>query len=62
MTEIEIQEPHGYLRDANGRVVTRFANWRLGTHNVPDSVESVEYVNGSNAHNESVADAYREQP
>jgi hypothetical protein len=53
-----IDQPHGYLRDANGDVVIRFAEWSVGEHDVPDTVDSVEYVGGPTSHTEGVADEY----
>ena len=55
---IMIEQPHGYLLDGDGRVVLRFANWSIGEHNVPDSVESVEYVEGPSAHDRDVHEDY----
>jgi len=57
--ELSIDEPHGYLKDADGNVVMRFGNWNVGTHSVPDAVESVEYVDGPNAHTEPFHDDYK---
>lgn len=59
---IEITEPHGYLRDSDGKVVIKFGNWNTGIHNVPDNVVSVDYVPGPAAHTEDVADKYKEVP
>ena len=56
---IEITQPHGYLRDSNGAVVQRFGNFETGTHSVPDVVDSVEYVSGPTAHTEPIARTYR---
>jgi hypothetical protein len=53
-----IDQPHGYLRDSNGDIVIRFANWRVGNHDVPDVVDSVDYVSGPSAHDETVANKY----
>ena len=47
---VDIQQPHGYLLDSEGRVVIRFGNWSLGERDVPDPVESIEYVDGPAAH------------
>ena len=58
---IEIEQPHGYLLDGDGRVVDRFGNWTIGTHVVPDAVESVEYVGGASAHDREVHDDYQPQ-
>jgi len=55
---IEISKPNGYLLDSDGNVVVRFGNWEVGEHTVPDTVESVEYVDGPNTHNKPVADQY----
>ena len=49
-----INQPHGYLRDSDGRVVLRFGNWSTGSHDVPDAVDSVDYVGGPAAHDEPV--------
>jgi len=51
---IEIEQPHGYLLDSDGNVVTRFGNWRLGEYDVADSIRSVEYVDGPAAHSRAV--------
>ncbi|UBF23477.1 hypothetical protein HRTV-28_gp39 [Halorubrum tailed virus 28] len=56
---MRIEQPHGYLRDSDGRVVLRFANWSVGTHPVPNDVESVDYVDGASAHSDPVADRYK---
>lgn len=56
---IEIEQPHGYLKDDDGHVILRFANWSIGDHQVPDATESAEYVDGPNAHTESVAEKYK---
>ena len=58
MSQIEIEQPHGYLLDENGRVVLRFGNWKTGEHNVPDVVDSVEYVGGPNDHDREIHDDY----
>lgn len=50
MKEINIEQPHGTLIDSDDYVVKRFGNWEVGTHKVPESVESVEYVDGPAAH------------
>jgi hypothetical protein len=57
---IRVDQPHGYLRDGYGNIVLRFANWQIGEHNVPDPVESVDYVDGPNAHEDAVADQYQD--
>jgi hypothetical protein len=57
-----IEQPHGYLRDADGLVVLRFGNWETGQHNVADVVESVDYVKGPNSHTEPVAEKYKTDP
>lgn len=54
MTTINIESPHGCLKDADGRVVLRFGNWSTGSHDVPDAVETVDYVDGAAAHSEAV--------
>ena len=59
MSEITIENPHGYLRDDEGRVVIRFGNWETGEHQVPDVVSSVDYVDGPADHDEQVADRYK---
>ena len=59
---MNIEHPHGYLKDSEGRVVIRFSNWTVGIHKVPNSVESVEYVDGSGDHEEPVHDEYRDVP
>ena len=59
---ITIEQPHGYLKDADGKVVLRFANWSIGEHSVPDTVDSVEYVDSPSAHTEPVHDDYKTQP
>ena len=55
---MNIEQPHGYLRDRDGKVVLRFGDWETGEHNVPDVVDSVEYVDGPKAHDEPVHDDY----
>lgn len=60
MTEITIEEPHGYMRDADGNVVVRFANYDAGTHQVPDAVDSVDYVDGPTAHTEDIDAQYKD--
>jgi len=59
---VEIEQPHGYLRDADGRVVNRFGDWTIGEHRVLEVVDSVEYIDGPNAHEEPKADQYRSEP
>jgi len=59
---MKIEQPHGYLKDADGEVVVRFGSWKTGEHAVPDAVESVEYVDGPDSHTEPVADEYKDQP
>jgi len=56
---IEITQPHGYLRDSNGEVVQQFGNFEIGTHTVPDVVDNVKYVGGPAAHTEPVARTYQ---
>ncbi|AFH22627.1 hypothetical protein OSG_eHP31_00075 [environmental Halophage eHP-31] len=56
---MKIEQSHGYLLDSEGRVVTRFANWDIGSHPVPDHVDTVEYVDGPAAHSKPVDDAYK---
>ena len=58
---IKIKEPHGYLLDKDGKVISRFGNWRIGEHSVPNAVESVEYVNGPSGHDKQVHEDYRDQ-
>jgi len=57
---MKIKQPHGYLLDADGRVVLRFANWSPGEHTAPDAADSVEYVDGPAAHDREVHDEYRD--
>lgn len=59
---MKIERPHGYLRDADGRIVARFANWEVGDHNVVESVESVDYVDGPAAHGKQIAAKYKTEP
>lgn len=59
MNEITITQPHGVLLDGDGLVVVKFGRWETGQHQVPDSVQSVEYVDGPTAHKRDVADKYR---
>jgi len=54
MTEINIEQPNGYLLDVDGRVVLRFANWQTGTHQVSNHVNGVEYVAGPSDHSKEV--------
>ena len=59
MKEIEIEQPHGYLLDADGKVFKRFGNWDTEQRqSVPDIVESVEYVNGPAEHDKKVDSEY----
>lgn len=58
MKELDIKNPNGYLMDANGNVCIKFGNWEIGTHMVPDFVESVEYVDGPSSHNVDVDQDY----
>ena len=58
MRPIEIEHPHGYLVDSDGRVVQRFANWELGGHDVSDVIDRVEYVDGVDGHEKPVHDDY----
>jgi hypothetical protein len=53
-----IEQPHGYLLDADGHVVRRFGNWETGEHNVPNAVTSVEYVDGPTDHTREVHGDY----
>jgi hypothetical protein len=57
-----IEQPHGYLLDADGRVVLRFAGWSTGDHDVPEAVTSVEYVSDPGAHDREVHTEYKTQP
>jgi hypothetical protein len=57
-----IEQPHGYLLDADGNVVDRFGNWETGEHDVPDSVEAVEYVSGAAAHSKPIAEKDQTEP
>jgi len=50
MKTIQIDEPHGYGIDADGRVCFKFGNAILGEKEVPDAVEEVRYVDGPAAH------------
>ena len=56
---MNIEQPHGYLLDSDGRVVLRFAEWMIGDHNVPDVVETVEYVDGPSSHDKEVHADYK---
>ena len=58
MKETTITHPHGYLLDSDGNVCKLFGNWQIGTHTVPDHVESVEYVDGPAAHDVDIHDDY----
>jgi hypothetical protein len=49
-----IESPHGYLLDADEKVVLRFGNWEPGDYSVPAAVEAVEYVSGPGNHSRSV--------
>ena len=55
---INIDQPHGYLKDGDGKVIQRFASWDTGAREVHDATESVEYVDGATAHDEDVHDDY----
>ena len=50
---MHIEQPHGYLLDEEGRVVSRFGGWRVGEHDVPEAVEDVEYVDGPAVHDKA---------
>lgn len=52
--KINIDRPHGYFLDNDNRVVLRFGGWKVGEHEVPKSVASVEYVDGSAAHDRDI--------
>jgi len=58
---MHIEQPHGYLRDSDGLVVVRFGNWKIGDHQVPDAVKTVDYVDSPIAHQEPVAEKYRNE-
>ena len=59
MKNIEIEKPHGYLKDSEGKIVVRFGNWNVGSHQVPDVVNSVEYVDGPNSHDKQIHEDYQ---
>ena len=63
MKEIEIEQPHGYLKDSDGKVAIRFGNWSVGTHQVPDHIDptKTEYVEGPNSHETPVHSDYIDQ-
>ena len=61
MTEIYIKQPHGYLKDSEGRVIQRFANWRVGQLPVHPDTDSIEYVDGPAAHDAEIHEDYRDQ-
>jgi len=57
--EREINRPHGYMLDSDGRICLRFANWDTSqTHTVPDYITDVTYVDGPAAHDKSVHNDY----
>ena len=56
---IEIENPHGYFLDSDEKVVMRFANYRIGEHEVPDVVEYVEYVDSPTSHEKSIHEDYK---
>lgn len=50
---VEIEEPHGFLQDSDGRICLRFGGWEPGRHEVPEYVDTQrkpEYVGGPAAH------------
>ena len=56
---IEIEEPHGYLIDADGNVIQRFGNWSVGEREVHPETKTVEYVNGPADHERDVHEDYK---
>ena len=54
-----IEQPHGYLLDEDGKIYQRFGNWSVGETELPDVVESVEYVDGPSDHEKEVHDDYK---
>lgn len=60
--KVDIDKPHGIMRDADGKVVLKFGNWEPGEHDVPDAVEAIEYVNGPADHGVKLAEEYRTNP
>ena len=59
MIKKQIEKPHGYLIDADGDVIQRFANWSTGEKQVHNATESVEYVNGPADHEKQVHPDYK---
>jgi len=61
MKSINIEQPHGYLKDSDGRIVLRFGNWDVNRdHYVPDVVDQIDYVGQPDGHDEAVAPAYQD--
>ena len=56
---ILIEQPHGYLKDDEGRVVQAFINWDTGGRTVPDAVAEVEYVDSPSNITEGRDEAYK---
>ena len=59
MKKVEIEKPHGYLKDGDGKVIQRFANWQTGEREVHPETESVEYVAGSTEHEKPLHEDYK---
>lgn len=62
VTEIEIEHPHGYLLDSEGRVVSRFAGFSPGVHTVSDDVVEVEYVDDRTSLDREVHPEHKPDP
>ena len=59
---MKVEQPHGYLKDGDGRIFIRFGDWSTEyNHNVPDVVdpEKTEFVDGPNAHEKEVHENYQ---
>ena len=57
--EIKIEQPHGYLLDADGKVIDRFGNWETGYAEVHPATDSIEYVEGPSSHDEPIHEDYK---
>lgn len=61
--EIQIEQPHGFMQDSQGRICLRFGGWDTEqTHTVPDYVEDVKYVAGPAAHKQPLHPDYKNEP
>ena len=59
MINKDIQQPHGYLLDEDGKVIQRFGNWETGPRKVHAATVKIEYVDGPNVHEKTVNEKYK---